>query len=143
LINTVWWIFFNAPQNCNSVAVPIEPITEGQRCTLGDLGNLDAEPGVVWATVAPVSELGVARVVARLPVDDLTGNTPNPALANPLTDPFAAEVFVDIRQHLEPGADGIDILDQITTFEPACPGCFTIQTSVFPGIDRRSRRFRR
>ncbi|MEO1475444.1 MAG: hypothetical protein AAFS13_03605 [Pseudomonadota bacterium] len=141
-VNTVWWIYFNAPENCNSVAVPIEPITEGQRCTLGDLGDPNTEPGVIWASVAPVSELGIARVVARLVKDDLTANTPDPGLANPLTNPFGAEVLVDVRQHLTPGEGGVDILEQITTFEPFCEACATVQTTVFPGLERK-RRYRR
>ena len=138
-VHTVWWVVFNAPENCNSMAV-MTPVTEGQRCSEADLFDPATESGVIWASVMPVSDLGIGQVSVRLPEGDLTGQTPLVDITgvNPLINSKKAEVFVDIRQHMEPGEN---VLEQITTFELACPPdeCLTVQTSVFPGKTRKKR----
>lgn len=126
--DTVWWVIFNAPQNC---AHPMA----GNRCGLGDIfSNPAAEPSVLYAAGHVLDAEGVGNFGGHLKLGDTSGCVPAaipphfPCNAG-LTNPRGSDVMLVVRSHGDPIPGMVDA--QISTFAGGCQinVCANLQAS--------------
>jgi len=118
---TIWWVVFNAPQNCTHGESPY-------RCGPGDLppygGDGSAEPSVLYATGHVIGASGVGIFGARLAIGDTSGALFGPGLTNPL----GADIHLVVHDHGP--ADPAIVADQIHSFGVCNLVCTDVQFSV-------------
>jgi hypothetical protein len=118
---TVWWVIFNAPQQCAHGEGPY-------RCGPGDLppfgGDGSAQPSVLYATGHVIGGTGKADFGAHLAVDDTSGALFGPGLTNPL----GADIHLVLHDHGP--ADRAIVADEIHSFGVCNPVCTDVQFSV-------------
>jgi hypothetical protein len=118
---TVWWVVFNAPQNCTHGEGPY-------RCGPGDLppfgGDGSAEPSLLYATGHVIGGSGTARYGAHLAVGDTSGALFGPGLTNPL----GADIHLVLHDHGP--ADPAIVAAEIHSFGVCNLVCTDVQFSV-------------
>ena len=118
---TVWWVVFNAPQNCTHGEGPY-------RCGPGDLppfgGDGSAEPSLLYATGHVIGGSGTATYGAHLAVGDTSGALFGPGLTNPL----GADIHLVLHDHGP--ADPAIVAAEIHSFGVCNLVCTDVQFSV-------------
>jgi hypothetical protein len=118
---TIWWVVFNAPQNCTHGEGPY-------RCGPGDLppygGDGSAEPSVLYATGHVIGGSGVGNFGAHLTAGDTAGALFGPGLTNPL----GADIHLVVHDHGP--ADPAIVAQQIHSFGVCNLVCTDVQFSV-------------
>lgn len=126
--DTVWWVVFNAPQNCTHPEA-------GNRCGSDDIfSNPDAKPSVLYVAGHLVGRKGKGTFLGHLRRGDTSGCVPAavpphfPCNAG-LTNPMGADVLLVVRTHGNaiPGR----VEQQISTFDGGCETntCANVQAS--------------
>jgi hypothetical protein len=118
---TVWWVIFNAPQNCTHGEGPY-------RCGPGDLppygGDGSAQPSVLYATGHVIGGTGTANFGAHLSVDATSGALFGPGLTNPL----GADIHLVLHDHGP--VDPAIVADEVHSFGVCNLVCTDAQFSV-------------
>jgi hypothetical protein len=118
---TVWWVVFNAPQNCTHREGPY-------RCGPGDLppygGDGSAQPSVLYATGHVIGGSGASNFGAHLVVGDTSGALFGPGLTNPL----GADIHLVLHDHGP--ADPAIVAAEIHSFGVCNLVCTDVQFSV-------------
>jgi len=114
---SVWWIIFNAPQNCTHPE-------GGLRCGPGDLppfgGDDSAVTSIAYAAGHVIGGSGQATFAGRLATGDTKGAVFGPGLVNPTT----ADIHLLVRDQGEkdPGSES-------RSFSACNPTCTILQAS--------------
>jgi len=118
---TVWWVVFNAPQNCTHGEGPY-------RCGPGDLppfgGDGSAEPSFLYATGHVIAGSGTANFGGHLSVGDTSGALFGPGLVNPL----GADIHLVVRD--SGPVDPAIVAAQIHSYGVCNLVCANVQFSV-------------
>ncbi len=138
---TVWWIIFNAPDEC------VGPGAGGGVC--GEVDLFGAYTGVVWATGKVVKANGIGNFSDRIYIGENRSETVilGENLTSPLMDPENAEVHCVVKYHGLASADPDVLYDQLNTLLGNCGEndgansydagpfgiqCFDPQVAIFP-----------
>jgi len=138
---TIWWVIFNAPENCTDGVCNeddlfvIDPETNG--IAMDDFGQRvmnpdaleNAQISIQYATGGVVDADGKGDFAAAVGTGNVPGVIAGPGVVNPET----AEVHLIVRTHGPVIADAFDA--QITTFGGGCepmdaPPCQDVQFAV-------------
>ena len=145
-VTTLWWVIFNAPENCSDMACGEDDIfnMDGDGAfILNDDGsnpmNMDqiggAQISAVRAVGIVVDEGGAAFFQGHLPIGDTTEAIFGPGLLDSMT----AEIHLVIRDHGEAVSGEID--GMINSINGGCADswpnepCTDLQFAVFPPSD--------
>lgn len=123
-VHTVWWLTFNAPENC--LSNPSGPI----RCGVADVFNPVVKTSHIWAAGTTVGQDGTATFDGRVVTGDLSG-VPFPWEPG-LTNAAGAEVFLVVRDHGPP----VDVPDQATSMNGGCMEANVMIGTGTPGPNR-------
>ena len=139
---TVWWVIFNAPENCsdgacgeNDIFIPDDAgeVIVGENGPEMNMPQIDAaQISVLGATGNLIGDSGEGHFSAWLGVGEVPGVVFGPALQNP----SGAEIHLVLQDH---GPMQPDLFDtQITTFHGGCAAdfpnepCQDIQFAMHP-----------
>ena len=138
---TVWWVIFNAPENCKGGVCDADDLfvidAETNGIVMDDFGQRVMDPAglenanisIQYATGGLVDAEGNGNFAAAVGVGDVPGVIAGPGLVDPQT----AEVHLIVRSHGPVLADAFDA--QLTTFGGGCepadaPPCQDVQFSM-------------
>jgi hypothetical protein len=128
--HTIWFVAFNAPENCETGEV--------SQCGTGDLARPETEPTAMWGASNVVGASGKARFGGRLRVGDTSGCDELGRLPcnEGLKNPAGAEIHLVPRTH-GPKIPGL-VAKQIHSFNRGCEAgepnvglCANLQFAVF------------
>lgn len=141
-VYTVWWVFFNEPQNCTDGAC-----SEDDIFTFDNGELVQTEDGNFQLNFEGIENAGVSiqHAAGGYAVDDTLntsatlgiGDVPGIVVGNGLLDPIGAEVHLVVRTHGQMVEAAF--AEQISTFGGGCDPimaapCQDVQFSVFPPI---------
>ncbi len=138
-VYTLWWVFFNNPENCSDGACSEDDIFQIQdgELVVDETGNFALNfDGIESAGIT------IQHAAGGFAADDTfntsasvgIGEAPGIVVGNGLEDPFGAEVHLVVRTHGEPVASAY--VDQLSTFGGGCDPimalpCQDVQFAVF------------